>query len=159
MPDTTSAFPAEVSATTPERDIARDMVKRGLVVGPVLVALATAVWGWDGLWSSGYALVLVLANFLLGAAIITWSARISPAVMFGAVLFGYIARLALITAAVLPIRHSDWFEVVPFAATLLVTHLGLLVWETRHVAASLAFPGLKPGSEFMNSTDPQEPWA
>ena len=106
--------------------------------------------------SSLYALVLVLGNLLLGAGVITWSARVSPGVMFGAVLFGYIARLGIITAAVLPIRDSDWFEVVPFAVTLLVTHLGLLVWEARHVAASLAFPGLKPGSEFMIPSDPQE---
>jgi hypothetical protein len=28
--------------------------------------------------------------------------------------------------------------------TIIVTHLGLLVWEMRFVAASLAFPGLKP---------------
>jgi len=30
------------------------------------------------------------------------------------------------------------------AVSLLVTHLGLLVLETRHVSASLAFPSLKP---------------
>ncbi|MEY4224878.1 MAG: hypothetical protein RIS33_1812, partial [Actinomycetota bacterium] len=28
--------------------------------------------------------------------------------------------------------------------TIIVTHLGLLVWEMRYVAASLAFPALKP---------------
>jgi hypothetical protein len=156
MTDTTRAFPAEVNSAAPERDIARDMVKRGLVVGPALVAGSGLIWGWDGVWSSGYALVLVLTNFLLGAAVITWSARTSPAVMFGAVLFGYIARLGIITTAVLPIRHSGWFEVVPFAATLIVTHLGLLVWETRHVAASLAFPGLAPGGEFMSPSNRQE---
>ena len=27
---------------------------------------------------------------------------------------------------------------------MIVTHLGLLFWETRYVSASLAFPGLKP---------------
>lgn len=156
MTDHTSAFPAAVNAVAPEREIAHDMVRRGLVVGPALVAGSGLVWGWDGVWSSGYALILVLANFLLGAAVITWGAKTSPAVMFGAVLFGYIARLGIITAAVLPIRHSDWFEVVPFAVTLLVTHLGLLVWETRHVAVSLAFPGLKPGGEFMSPSDRQE---
>ena len=156
MADHTSFFPDEVNAAAPERDIAHDMVRRGLVVGPVLVAGSAALWGWYGLWSSLYALVLVLGNLLLGAAVITWSARTSPAMMFGAVLFGYIARLGIITAAVLPIRNSDWFEVVPFAVTLLVTHLGLLVWETRHIAGSLAFPGLKPGSEFMIPSDPQE---
>ena len=28
--------------------------------------------------------------------------------------------------------------------TILVTQLGLLWWETRHVSLSLAYPGLKP---------------
>ena len=28
--------------------------------------------------------------------------------------------------------------------TLIVAHLALLLWETRYVSASLAFPGLKP---------------
>ena len=69
--------------------------------------------------------------------------------MFGAVMFGFIARLGIITAAVLPIAGSEWFEVVPFAISLLVTHIGLLAWETRHVAASLAFPGLKPGAAVL----------
>ena len=156
MADHTGFFPDEVNASAPEREIAHDMVRRGLVVGPVLIAGSAAVWGWSGLWSSLYAVVLVLGNLLLAAGVITWSARMSPGVMFGAVMFGYIARLGIITAAVLPIRSSDWFEVVPFAVTLLVTHLGLLVWEARHVAASLAFPGLKPGSEFMIPSDPQE---
>src|SRR5439155_235035 len=30
------------------------------------------------------------------------------------------------------------------AFDIIVTHLGLLIWETRYVSASLAFPGLKP---------------
>jgi hypothetical protein len=33
---------------------------------------------------------------------------------------------------------------VPLALTILVTHLGLLAWETRYVSATLAYPGLKP---------------
>jgi len=36
---------------------------------------------------------------------------------------------------------------VPLALTIGVTHLGLLIWETRYVSASLAYPGLKPRIE------------
>ena len=54
------------------------------------------------------------------------------------------ARLGIVAAAVLPVRHHDWFELLPFAVSLLVTHLGLLIVETRRVSLSLAFPGLKP---------------
>ena len=148
--DRMTAFPAEVSASAPEREIARDLAVRTLLVAPVMLAVGVIFWGWSGLWSSGYGLIIVVVNFLVGAAIITWSAKISPAVMFGAVMFGFIARLGIITAAVLPIRGSDWFEVAPFAISLLVTHIGLLAWETRHVAASLAYPGLKPGAAVLS---------
>ncbi len=147
--DRMTPFPAEVSASAPEREIARDLAMRTLLVAPVMLAVGAVFWGWSGLWSSGYGLVIVAVNFLVGAAIITWSAKISPAVMFGAVMFGFIARLGIITAAVLPIAGSEWFEVVPFAISLLATHIGLLAWETRHVAASLAFPGLKPGAAVL----------
>ena len=151
--DRTTPFPVEVSASAPEREIARDLAVRTLLIAPVMLAVGVIFWGWSGLWSSGYGLVIVAVNFLVGAAIITWSAKISPAVMFGAVMFGFIARLGIITAAVLPIRGSDWFEIAPFAISLLVTHIGLLAWETRHVAASLAYPGLKPGAAVLSPRD------
>jgi hypothetical protein len=152
MTDRLRAFPAEVSAEAPEREIARDLAVRTALVAPLMLAGSAAFWGWHGLWSSAYGLAIVAANFLLGAAIITWSAKISPGVMFGAVMGGFVARLAIITLAVLPIRNSEWFEIAPFAISLLVTHLGLLAWETRHVSASLAFPGLEPGHAVL-STD------
>jgi hypothetical protein len=62
----------------------------------------------------------------------------------GVTLFGYVARLALMAVAVLAISGQSWFSPIPLCATLLVTHLGLLIWETRYVSATLAFPGLKP---------------
>lgn len=151
--DRMTPFAAEVSASAPEREIARDLAVRTLLIAPVMLAIGVIFWGWAGFWSSGYGLAIVAFNFLVGAAMITWSAKISPAVMFGAVMFGFIARLGIITAAVLPIRGAEWFEVVPFAISLLVAHIGLLVWETRHVSASLAYPGLKPGAAVLSSRD------
>ena len=142
---------SEDSVHAPEREIARDLAVRSLLVAPLMVAFGAIFWGWAGVWSSGYGLAIVSLNFLLGAAIITWSVKISPAVMFGAVMVGFVARLGIIAGAVLPIRSAVWFEITPFAIALLVTHIGLLVWETRHVAASLAFPGLKPGSAVLSA--------
>ncbi len=153
MSDKFAAFPANVDDVAPERAIARDLAIRTVFASPIMLTAGAAFWGWDGFFSAGYALVIVAANFILGAAAITWGARISPAAMFGAVMFGFVVRLGIITAAVLPFRSSEWFETVPFAISLLVTHLGLLAWETRHVAASLAFPGLKPGHEILSTTD------
>jgi len=154
MIDRMAPFPAEVTSVAPERQVARDLAVRTVLVTPAMLAVGAIFWGWHGFWSSGIALGIVAVNFLLGAAAITWGAKVSPAALFGAVMFGFIVRLGILTAAVLPIRSSEWFEIVPFAISLLVTHLGLLAWETRHVAASLAFPGLKPGHELLSTIDP-----
>ncbi|MGZ0217694.1 MAG: ATP synthase subunit I [Acidimicrobiales bacterium] len=154
MIDRMAPFPAEVTSVAPERQVARDLAVRTVLVTPAMLAVGAIFWGWHGFWSSGIALGIVAVNFLLGAAAITWGAKVSPAALFGAVMFGFIVRLGILTAAVLPIRSSGWFEIVPFAISLLVTHLGLLAWETRHVAASLAFPGLKPGHELLSTIDP-----
>lgn len=142
-----TASPIATRAEGPavEREVARDLVKRGLFVAPVLLAVSAAIWGIDGALSSAFAMALVLVNFLMAAAIITWAAPISLGLLMGMTLFGYVGRLALITAAVLLVKDMAWVALVPLGITLIVTHLGLLLWETRYVSASLAFPGLHPG--------------
>jgi len=140
-PQATEEAPTEEA---PERELARDMVRRGIVGGPVLIGVCTGVWGFDGLWSSAFALGLILFNFWLAASLITWSVRISPAVLMAGVMSGYIIRLGILTGAYLLVRDGGWFEAMPFIITLIAAHLVLLVWETRHVSMSLAYPGLKP---------------
>ena len=132
------------ASEAPERAVARDMVRRSVFFAAPLLVGGALGWGWPGVFSVGLALVLVLANFALGAAAIGWGARLGPAALMAAALGGYVVRLGIVTAAVLPIRHHDWFELLPFAVSLIATHLGLLIVEARHVSASLAFPGLRP---------------
>jgi hypothetical protein len=128
-----------------ERQVAVDMiVRRGLPVAPALILVAGLIWGLNGAASAAFGIGLVLVNFGLAALILGWAARISLAFLMGAVLFGYIGRLALITIAVLAVHNQSWVSIVALGMTIIVTHLGLLIWETRYVSASLAFPGLKP---------------
>jgi hypothetical protein len=127
-----------------ERQVAADIVRRALPVAPVLLIVGSVGWGVHGTLSTGYAIVLVLLNFTLSAAMLAWAARTSLSLLMGVALFGYLGRLALITAAVLAISGQSWFSPIPLCATLVITHLGLLLWETRFVSATLAYPGLKP---------------
>jgi hypothetical protein len=127
-----------------ETAIARDLTRRAIWVAPAFLLVGVLGWGLDGLLSAALALVLVAVNFRLGAAIITRAAQISLNALYGAVLGGYVVRLALMTAVVLVVKAVGLLATVPFAITLLVTHLGLLAWESRHVAMTLAAPGLKP---------------
>lgn len=131
----------------PERQVARDIVRRGLLVLPAALVLGALGWGSAGVASVAFALGLVLANFALAAALLGWAARISLGLLMGVSLFGFIVRLALIAGAVLLVKDQPWVEPVPLGVTLVVAHLGLLFWETKFVSASLAFPGLKPPQE------------
>jgi hypothetical protein len=64
--------------------------------------------------------------------------------MMGATLFGYLIRLGLISVAVVLVRDASWISLPALGATIIVTHLGLLLWELKYVAITLAHPGLKP---------------
>jgi hypothetical protein len=64
--------------------------------------------------------------------------------MMGAILFGYLIRLGLIFLAVYLVRDAGWISLPALGTAIIVTHLGLLVWELKYVAMSLAYPGLKP---------------
>jgi hypothetical protein len=150
----TSHLVTRVDGPPVERQVAVDMVRRGLLVAPVLLLVAGLGWGLHGVLSAGYALVLVLVNFILSAALLGWAARTSLGLLMGVVLFGYVGRLALITVAVLAISGQAWFSPIPLCATLLVTHFGLLIWETRYVSATLAFPALKPRANAAGATRP-----
>jgi hypothetical protein len=130
-----------------EMEVAIDLLRRALWVAPVLIVLSGAIWGLNGALSTGYGIALVVANFLVSAAMLAWTAKISISLMMGTALFGYLMRLGLIFLAVWVVRDASWVELVPLGLTIVVTHLGLLFWEMRYVSATLAFPGLKPATK------------
>ena len=129
-----------------EHKVATDMIRRALPVLPAVVLVAGLFWGVNGALSAAFAVGLVVLNFLLSATILAWAARVSIGLLLGAALGGFLVRLGLLTLAVLAVKDQPWVELVPLGVTLIVTHLGLLVWEARHVSFSLAFPGVKPAA-------------
>jgi hypothetical protein len=142
--DRPDVFTTRLEGPAPEVAVSRDMIKRGLIVAPVLIAVCAVIWGVDGAWSSAYGIAIVLANFALAAGLIAFTARISLGLMMGATLFGYLLRLGLIFVAVWLVRDAPWISIPALGSTIIVTHLGLLFWEMKYVALSLSSPGLKP---------------
>ena len=135
----------------PELQVARDLSRRALPVAAVLVAVSALIWGASGAASAAFSVGLVVLNFLAAAALIAWGGARSQNALMGAVLGGYIARLGLVLLALWLVQDASWVERAPLFITLLVTHVGLLVWETRFVSLSLAYPGLKPTKEAVGS--------
>ena len=139
----------------PEPVLARDMAKRALLLAPLAVGVCAVVWGSAGAASAAYAMALVLANFVLAAWMLATAARISYGALMGAALFGFMLRLAFVSAAVLVFRDAGWMEPLAAGLTLVVAHLGLLFWELRFVSASLAYPDLKPARTSPKETSPR----
>jgi hypothetical protein len=151
-PQYTSVLSMHDTGPAPEAAIVRDIIKHGMYVAPLMIGFSALIWGVNGGWSSTYGLVIVLGNFAVAAWMVSYTAKISYALMMGATLFGYIFRLAVIAAAVFLVRNASWTELVPLCMTIVISHVGLLFWELRYVSLSLAFPGLKPKP---NSTQDQ----
>jgi hypothetical protein len=143
---------AAIGATSPESVIAKDMVKKAAIVGPILIVVFGLIWGLDGALSTAYGLALVVANFVLAAALPSYAARISPAFLMGAALFGYLIRLTLIFLAIWLVKDAAWVELLPLGITIIATHLGLLMWEMKYVSLSLAYPAHPPTAASKEST-------
>jgi putative flippase GtrA len=135
---------ADGKPTAYEGDIARDLARRALIVSP-LVVVALGLWrGWPGAVSAAIGIALVILNFFVSARLITWAADRSPGALQAVIMGGFVVRLGLLTVIVLALQGLSFIDVPVLVLTIAVTHLGLLVWETRHVGLNLAAPGLKP---------------
>lgn len=146
VPDPVNPMMGRLEGPSPAMQVGFDMVKRGSIVAPILIGAGAIFGGTPGAASVAYGLAIVLVNMWLSAAMIGWASKISFAAVAGVSLFGFLIRLGLIFVAVWPVAEASWINLLVLCVTLIVAHLGLLVWELKYVSASLAYPGLKPGS-------------
>ena len=128
-----------------ESRIADHMVRNAAVVAPVVILACGLVRGVDGAISAAIGLVLVALNFFVSARLIGWAATRSLALLQGAVLGGFVLRLLALTLIVLGLEQFSFVDLPVLVLTIAVTHIALLIWETRYVSLTLAAPGLKPG--------------
>jgi hypothetical protein len=127
-----------------ERELAVDMLRRGVWFVPGILIVATVIWGTQGASSGAVAIGLVAVNLMLAALGLSWAAKRSFNTIMAMSLGGFAVRMGLLTAVLYAVRNAAWIDMTALGITVLVTHLGLLFWELRFVSASLAFPGLKP---------------
>ncbi len=127
-----------------ESRIVRDLARHGLMAAPVVI-LAAGIWrGPSAALAVTLSLALVIFNFMLSGAMLGWAARISPDMLMGVALGGFLVKIIALFAVGTIVEQIDAVDFPVFVVTVLVAHLGLLAWETRSVSLSLASPGLKP---------------
>ena len=136
-----------------ESRIAGHMARHALLIAPVVILVCALVRGVDGAISAAIGLLLVALNFLISARLIGWAADKGAAFLQGAVLGGFVVRLAALMVIVLALEQVDFIDLPVLVITIAVTHIALLIWETRYVSLTLAAPGLKPG---VNEREPKD---
>ena len=134
----------EGSRMNPQAEIVADMAKRGLIASPLLVAAGAIGWGVHGALSVLLALAVVLINFAASAAVVRKSGDLPNSFIMMFVLGGFLVRMLFVLGAITVAAKFSWVDKVPLGLAIIVTHLGLLIWETRYLSMSLAYPGLKP---------------
>jgi hypothetical protein len=136
-----------------ESRIADHMARHALIVAPLVILACGLLRGVDGAISAAIGLALVAANFAVSARLIGWAAVRSLTLLQAAVLGGFIVRLFALTLIVLGLDQLDFIDLPVLVITIAVTHIALLIWETRYVSLTLAAPGLKPGVGELESKD------
>lgn len=139
--------PAAIDGAAPELEVAWDLARRAIPMAVVLIAVSAVGWQLHGALTAAFAVGVVVLNFLAAAGLMAWAARISLPMLMGAVLVGFAVRMVVIALAVFAVRDEPWVSLPVLGFTLVVAHLALLFWETRHLSVSLAFPGVKPAAK------------
>jgi hypothetical protein len=134
-----------------ERQVAFDLARRAALVAPVVLGLAFVIGGVDALAGAAIALALVAANFVVGALSLQWAGRRGPQALAVVAVAGFLVRMALVLGMIVLVQ--DTVDEYWLLGVLVVSHVGLLIWETRHLSISLAAPGLKPAKHRWSNFD------
>ncbi len=120
-------FPVEVDV---EATMAKNIVRRILVVGPVIIAVAWLWRGPLGASSAAIGVAVIAANFLLSGWIMSRAATISMQVYHVAALFGFIVRLVLITVSMFTVAALFQVDRKALGVAAIVTLFVLLSLES-----------------------------
>ncbi|OFW65737.1 MAG: hypothetical protein A2Z12_09535 [Actinobacteria bacterium RBG_16_68_21] len=117
-----------------EATLARHIVRRAAVVGPLLVGGAWVLRGSDGAVAAAIGVAVVVGNFLLSGIALSMAARISLTLYHAAALVGFLLRLVLITVVMLGVARLFDIDRVAFGVAVIVSYLVLLTLEAAAVA-------------------------
>ncbi|HSR45114.1 MAG TPA: hypothetical protein VLT15_07785 [Acidimicrobiia bacterium] len=117
-----------------ELDTAKSTVRRSVIVGPVITAIAWLIWGWDGAWSAALGVAVVVGYYMITGVFLSMAARISFAAYYAAALLGFIVRLGLIAATMYLLANILPVDRLALGVSVVVAYLALLILEAKALA-------------------------
>jgi hypothetical protein len=104
---------------------------------PVAAGAGFLAGGGGGAASAALGVAVAVANFTAHGLSLAWAATISPAVVGGVALGGYVVRMAAIVGALFGFARLAFFSPLVFGLSVIAATLALLVFEARLVARGL----------------------
>jgi hypothetical protein len=122
-------------------DPERVIVRRVVPFGPPAAFLALLIGGLAVNWgvgaSAAIGVVVVMANTMANAALLSRAARISLTAYAAAVMGGFIVRLGVILALMFGLNTIAWFSPLAFGLAVVPATILLLALEMKLVAGGL----------------------
>ena len=143
--DTTPAVaPDQHAEPDHENEIARDLALRTLIATPIVLLVAGVLEGWAGVFGAALGLVVVAANFLVLARLMSTGAKAGAQATAFAAMLSYTVMIIVITLMAVILRGISQIDVASFVVTIAVVHLALLFLELPKLGLTPGAPGLKP---------------
>ncbi|MDE0168108.1 MAG: hypothetical protein OXS29_01110 [bacterium] len=112
-----------------ELQMARSIVSRAVVVGPVMLLAFGLARGRDGLVAAAIGVAIVTGYYLLTGSMLSWLARVSLGAYHAGALLGFILRLGLIAATMWAVISLFEVDRTALGLAVIATYVGLLLWE------------------------------
>ncbi len=109
--------------------MARSIVRRVVVVGPILLLVFGVTRGWEGLLAAVVGVVIVSGYYLLSGAMMSRLARISLGAYHAGALFGLLVRLGLIAGTMLAVITLFEIDRAALGTAVIATYMVLLLLE------------------------------
>jgi hypothetical protein len=122
----TKPFPNEKPV---ESIIARYIVKRALVVGPIIVAAAWVISGQLAAISAAIGVVIVALNFLLSGWLLSRAATVSMQTYHAVALFGFFLRMGFIALSMFTVAWIFEVDRRAMGLAAIIAFMALLVLE------------------------------
>ncbi len=115
----------------PERELVRRVMPFAVPTVALAFVIGASVGGRDVAWSAALGILVVAANFAANGLSLAWAARISPNVLFGVAMGGFVVRLGAVLVVMVVLDSLAFFSPTAFIAALVPATVALLVLEMR----------------------------
>jgi hypothetical protein len=121
----------------PEPAIVRKVAPFGLPAAVLGLLIGRLAVDWGTGWSAAIGILVVVANALANALLLSRAARISLVAYSAAVMGGFILRLGVIVVIMFALNSLAWFSPLAFGLAVVPATILLLTYEMKLISGGL----------------------